>query len=291
MTSVFFDSHSSLVLYPKQQTVGAEVEEQRRVSPNLPSLPADMFLRRGLERMGQVCRIDIVGADVPGTGLLIGPDLVLTNYHVLREIIENDLPPAFLEVYFDFHGSKDSARKATIPKTEWLISTSPNSPASTPFDHVPTDRLDYALVRLEQRVADDQVDPQRKRGWIPISPVKFEFEKDRPLLILGHPLGQAVSLDMDTRSILRKNHPGSRVRYRTNTKGGSSGSPCFDFSFNLVAIHHGGDTGDPPQFNEGIPVNAIFNYWKGLAGGHGVGAEAINPWQQSQLMRILTQNF
>ena len=56
----------------------------------------------------------------------------------------------------------------------------------------------------------------------------------------------------------------SRVRYSTNTESGSSGSPCFDQNWNLVALHHGGDpnfdVGHRPEFNEGIPVDAIVTF-------------------------------
>jgi V8-like Glu-specific endopeptidase len=50
----------------------------------------------------------------------------------------------------------------------------------------------------------------------------------------------------------------TRVRYRTNTQPGSSGSPCFDQDWNLVALHQG----NPPHHlrplsNQGIPLSAI----------------------------------
>ncbi len=51
-------------------------------------------------------------------------------------------------------------------------------------------------------------------------------------------------------------------RYRTNTDKGSSGSPCFDANWTLVALHHLGDPAYYPEnksaFNQGIPFTAIM---------------------------------
>ena len=51
----------------------------------------------------------------------------------------------------------------------------------------------------------------------------------------------------------------TRVRYKNNTMGGSSGSPCFNADFQVVALHHSGDprTKGSAEYNEGIPCRAI----------------------------------
>ena len=53
----------------------------------------------------------------------------------------------------------------------------------------------------------------------------------------------------------------TRVRYRTNTEAGSSGSPCFNMDGNLIALHHSGDPTKimSPKWNEGIPFTAIID--------------------------------
>jgi hypothetical protein len=52
-----------------------------------------------------------------------------------------------------------------------------------------------------------------------------------------------------------------REEDRTNTEPGSSGSPCFDQDWGLVALHHAGDPdfsfGHAAAFNEGIPFGRI----------------------------------
>src|SRR5262249_48368662 len=51
----------------------------------------------------------------------------------------------------------------------------------------------------------------------------------------------------------------TRVRYTTNTEMGSSGSPCFDAEWGLLALHHSGDTNykRSAEWNEGVPIDAI----------------------------------
>ena len=89
------------------------------------------------------------------------------------------------------------------------------------------------------------------------------------ILIAQHPDGQPMKLALDTDAVDRAkgfwlNAPGTRLRYATNTEGGSSGSPCFDFDWRLVALHHYGDPktngtnlrkfGD---YNQGVPIGVI----------------------------------
>ena len=63
----------------------------------------------------------------------------------------------------------------------------------------------------------------------------------------------------DTSGVIGMASEGRRIRYRTNTEHGSSGSPCFDIDWTLIALHH---MGDPdwkrvPQFNQGVPIGLI----------------------------------
>jgi V8-like Glu-specific endopeptidase len=84
------------------------------------------------------------------------------------------------------------------------------------------------------------------------------FTEKMPILILQYPKTQPLKLALDTEGVLRLNSNGTRVRYATNTEGGSSGSPCFNINWTLVALHHYGDPSyGQPKYNQGIPVNMI----------------------------------
>jgi hypothetical protein len=89
-----------------------------------------------------------------------------------------------------------------------------------------------------------------------------------PLLILQHPKKSKKTypegpdlhpLRFAFDVVLAVNENRSRVRYSVITEPGSSGSPCFDPDWNLVALHHAGDPRDvePAEYNEGIPIDTI----------------------------------
>jgi hypothetical protein len=85
-----------------------------------------------------------------------------------------------------------------------------------------------------------------------------------PLLILQHPRAAPLMLALDTQGVTQRNANKTRVRYTTNSEPGSSGSPCFDMDWGLVALHHYGDPAysdpaynDQPVYNQGIPIHMI----------------------------------
>ena len=81
---------------------------------------------------------------------------------------------------------------------------------------------------------------------------------DAPVFIVQHPEEWPLKLAMDTKSVLGTNGNSTRVRYRTNTEKGSSGSPVFDANWNIAALHHSGDRAIVPVYNQGIPFEAIL---------------------------------
>ncbi len=230
----------------------------------------------------QVCRIEIDnGATTSfGTGFLVGPDAVLTNYHVIRRLIgKKQIKPEEVALRFDYKVSEDgsSASDGTIyhleeGEDEWLIDKSEYSPVDQlldPMDQVPDAKLlDYALLRVSgspgnDRVGGDQAAPSAPtRSWVKVTNKQYDFDPGSPLYIMQHPQAGPLVLLMDTDSIINVNGNGTRVRYRTNTERGSSGSPCFNQDWELVALHHSGDAtfGElrKRNYNEGIPTSAIY---------------------------------
>ena len=224
-----------------------------------------------------VCRIEVTlpGKKEYGTGFLLGSDIVMTNYHVMEKVIKGKANPQNVLLRFDFKmlADKQTLHGGTaykLAENEWLIDESAYSPLDKLSDtqgQVPSsDQLDYALLRVNGAPGNDPVggdkngDPNAKpRGWISIGETEPTFEKDTILSILQHPRAEPLKLVMDTNSILGAN--ATRVRYRTNTEHGSSGSPCFDGEWNLIALHHSGDPDyaefHQPTYNQGIPIQAI----------------------------------
>lgn len=54
---------------------------------------------------GRVCRVEVPFADgrrVRGTAFLVGPDLALTNYHVMKPVLDGEVQAADATLRFDY---------------------------------------------------------------------------------------------------------------------------------------------------------------------------------------------
>jgi hypothetical protein len=76
-------------------------------------------------------------------------------------------------------------------------------------------------------------------------------------LILQHPSHDRLKLAVNMEAMIGPNANGTRIRYRTNTEEGSSGSPCFGAGWELIGLHHSGDPRVRPTYNQGIPITRI----------------------------------
>lgn len=240
------------------------------VRQNLPFLDVMDFRERLLAMEGRVCRVELNdGTPRMGTGFLIGPDTVITNYHVMKPIIEAPARAAGVRLRFDYKKLRDGTESSgTLAELQanWRVDDSPYSPAEAaghPADPLPTpEQLDYAVVRLKTPVGDMPINAKAaespKRGWIRVPDAALPLAPHQPLLILQHPKAQPLKLALDTDAITGLNANLTHVKYATNTEPGSSGSPCFDLAWNLVALHHYGDAGfDQPPYNQGVPIGLI----------------------------------
>lgn len=226
---------------------------------------------------GRVCQITLRG-QAQGTGFLVGPDAVLTNYHVMQPVLSGTTPPGDVECVFDFKKLPDGSLMRTpvsLHLSDWNIDSCPYTAsefAGFPDQTLPTaDELDYALIRLAAPVGDQPWTAHPgsgapPRGWIPLPEAAPVLKSPMGVIIAQHPSGWPMKLGIDTLAIDRDANPslwlnsnGTRVRYATNTEGGSSGSPVFDLEWNLIALHHYGDPqrGHPAKWNQGIPVDVI----------------------------------
>ncbi len=216
---------------------------------------------------GQVCRIELYKSNriiSYGTGFLLNSDVVMTNYHVMEAVIKGQVKPENVILRFDYKVlsdglTTDKGTEYKLHKKEWLIDSSPMASGGLPK----SDELDYALLRTKDKPGEHSIGKTQLtagadlRGWISLINSEYVFETNSTLCIMQHPKGEPLKLAIETNAIINTNSNGTRVKYKTNTEPGSSGSPCFNMNWELIALHHSGYGINPPTHNEGTPFSAI----------------------------------
>jgi hypothetical protein len=200
----------------------------------------------------QVCRIEADGAAF-GTGFLVGPQAVLTNWHVVEEARQQGLD-AKLGCRFDFKrlttGQTDGGTFFPIAAvlTESRCSAAEEKGDDPDITPPNPGELDYALIELPA--------PMPERGYIRLG-TPPPLRAGAPLIIVQHPEGEPISFAIDTDAVIGTMHNDLRLRYTTTTEPGSSGSPCLTMDLDIVALHHLGDPRRVAQFNQGIPISLV----------------------------------
>ena len=249
-----------------------KVRLERLVRDNSSFIDITQLLGRLSALEGQTCRIELEG--VPpraiGTGFLVGPDLVMTNQHV----IDGQAAGAPMICRFDYlvdAGGVQVREGVAVPvAADWLVKASPPDPSDESLDEgdAPApDNLDFALIRLSRPVGDtpragDEGPDNRPRGWIGIDPT-LQVGQGDDLFILQHPEGTPLKLGVGRLTALHGG--GLRWRHDVATEGGSSGSPVFNRKLDLVGLHHAGDPNyfRTALFNQAIPIDRIVGWLQG----------------------------
>lgn len=217
-----------------------------------------------------VGRIELPEGTAIGTGFLIGPDLLLTNQHVLQK--KEQLTEAIIR--FDY--LNDLQGISATPGRIFRFQSN--------FYHAsPATELDYALVRLtaaplQEMTINAQADglspldlirQGKHRGYLVVTP--RNIMRHERVNIIQHPDGNPLKVVM-TQNYVVADMSEQRVHYVADTMNGSSGSAVFNRQWEVVALHHAGKPYPPGQViegaekdwkgdyrvNEGIPMRAIL---------------------------------
>lgn len=205
-----------------------------------------------------------------GSGFLVGPNLLLTNFHVVRRLINKELERGAVICRFDHLSGSASGASAGLGE-DWCIDHA-SWASSDEFvgGGAPTaDDLDYALVRLNSDVGSGLVHGA-ERGWLRIAADPPPVLKDDLLFVVQHPArveqqegAQRIAFGV----VMGFEHDDRRIRYDTGTTPGSSGSPAFTVDLQPTALHQGSepliDTSRRPvasqrTYNQGIPLRLII---------------------------------
>ncbi|MBM2614241.1 trypsin-like peptidase domain-containing protein [Actinoplanes sp. LDG1-06] len=221
-------------------------------------------------QVGKFERSTATGPVAMGTGFLVGPDLCMTSYHVVRELFTGDLDAADVSVRFDYkHVGEHLLDGRTIALADdWKVAAAPHSAADEHGGEPAPDELDFAVLRLAREPGrepvGDRAEPGAgRRGWIErVAAGPLRAGDD--LLVLQHIEGKPLRLTFG--QVLDVNANGTRLRHTANTDEGSSGSPCFTLGMELAAIHQAGDpdrsTWHRPDHNRAVPAAAVFGAYR-----------------------------
>jgi V8-like Glu-specific endopeptidase len=199
------------------------------------------FLEQGLQVARSVAYVGVRTSQSrwSGTGFLVAQDLLLTNNHVLPD------SPLLSETIFRFNYEENFLGEAQATD-EYRVK--PNGVFYT------NQTLDYTLVQLDG-------EPGQRWGWVRLLPQAMISNGSR-VNIIQHPLGQPKQISLQNNFVQYVG--GNVVQYITSTLQGSSGSPVFNDSWEVVALHHaGGNIPEPTTLqhyfrNEGILIESIL---------------------------------
>ena len=224
-----------------------------------------------------------------GTGFLVAPGVLMTNRHVL----ESMETVATSSVQFRY---ERDAFGNNLDPVEFKFKTSPVPIIET--------SLDMALVQVESQ--SEGGNSLADFGWLRLSDTPGKAFVGEYLTIIQHPGGERKQICVRENKLLKFDDNSPFLWYQTDTVGGSSGSPVFNNSWDVVALHHssvprtknvngkdvwlnkdgkvwlqemGDDTVDWIA-NEGVRISRIVDFLIQMQGNHPLSRairEAVDP--------------
>jgi V8-like Glu-specific endopeptidase len=202
------------------------------------------FLERCMERAASVCRIEIPLGNPVGTGFLIAEDKLLTNFHVLKVRDSDNLEDRARKAILRFRNV--SAADGREAEGQIFRTAGPNPVLATS----PACELDFVLLRVDPGIKANQ-----SIRAAPFDPAVLMA--GTALNIVQHPSGGAMSVAFSKDGIRGVFADRGLVQYVTLATGGSSGSPCFNDDWNVVAIHHAARARSFGSVREGILMSTL----------------------------------
>lgn len=226
------------------------------------------FMEVAISLARGVCKVQ-VGRRSVGTGILVGPNLLMTNNHVIKNAAQAGSARAIFDYQLNSDGQPLPIRTfKTAP--EHFFMTSPDT------------ELDFTIVALKRQSIKHV--PLSIYPWTKLISTPGKSQDGDPLNIIQHPRGQFKQLAIRNNELISV--PSGKpdfLYYTTDTEPGSSGSPCFNAEWQMVALHHravpridgervlktSGDewvkgVDDPSSIdwiaNEGTRISAIVDY-------------------------------
>jgi endonuclease G len=202
----------------------SKLEFERILSSN--DLVDINYLERGLQVSRAVCRIILIG---PGggdrgyaTGFMVSPRLLLTNHHVFPSFSDADGATAEFNYELDILGHpKPTTRFNVAPRTYYWAN----------------EELDFALVAIDPEPALGSAS-LAEFGWLRLNPDVGKINETEFVSLVQHPGGSPKECSIRENQLIKIE--ATTLVYKSDTAPGSSGSPVFNDSWQVVGLHHSG---------------------------------------------------
>ncbi|MEX5664288.1 trypsin-like peptidase domain-containing protein [Pseudomonas neuropathica] len=254
----------------------ANDEAQRVLSLHLQSLVQPLIgfagnyamTQGGLTALRRVCRVVVehAGGTSYGTGFLVGPQAILTAWHVISPLLDAAYNPLEgsarqLKVQFDHVGAAYEILEVKVAE-QWLVAgsrchpTELSPPLPDDFQTNPPagfdQYLDYAGIRLSKIVG-------RLRGFYQLDPQHKPHISDTgtQLTLYQHPAGNKMHTAVGHGLKLWPPDHETRLHHTVNALQGSSGGLLVDASYRPVALHQCGMQVGGVSINGAIPTACI----------------------------------
>jgi hypothetical protein len=273
---LFFAQHAAQLFGEK-----AESSLQSLTNFNEPFQGGLKVTLGGIEALRRTCRITCKAAngdEEKGSGFLVGPHLVLTNWHVVRSLLDAQgnsvedshlsmtlefdyltLPDGKLEKTVPYHPAVPAKGPGGVQAPRWLVACSEAHPHETggrlESENWPAQpdelyqKLDFAVIELDGM-------PGYDRGYYDLAKAAWPVAGNA--FTLGQfPLGLDMKLMPGTfvaPTVFSDNKKPARFLHTVNTTKGSSGGLCLDLGARAVGLHQAGKKFKDSKDQNGNPV-------------------------------------
>lgn len=204
------------------------------------------FLERGVLANRAVGRIVTQlggGRASYGTGFLVSPHLLVTNWHVLKSKDAAASSAVEFDYQLDLSGSPLMVQNFELDPARFFLNDK---------------GLDFALVAVKE------VSARGKRladlGWCPLIGTQGKIILGNAVNIIQHPRGEMKQVVIRENKLVDLPESVKTVaHYEGDTEPGSSGSPVYNDQWEVVALHH---SGVPKKDADGNFLDIHGNIWK-----------------------------
>lgn len=213
------------------------------------------YLETAIQKSKTVAFIEL--PDGGASGFLVGKDLLLTNNHVFPDAGTANQAIIHFNFENDIHGNPKPTDEYYCNADQFFYTS---------------ENLDFSLVKVNKIKRDDSTPfneslPGERWGYNTIFPKprndnKVSLKVEGNLNIIQHPgmRKKEIALRNNAFDGLNKDYS-DFLLYKADTEPGSSGSPIYNDSWELVGLHHaaGNNKGGVFVNNEGILISSIIN--------------------------------